>query len=332
MRIFVSGSLRNIEKHPELCEKFVEKLGEAIMREKHILLTGCSGSLDKKIAESAANYLNDEIKCKNQIISYLVEDQEDEPAHNIGTIITSDLKNWNMEEEEAKLPEQISQADVTIFIAGSKGTFKGSNIATFAQKPILGIGMFGGAGKRINRRERNNFELRYKHLLNPPITYDDLNQVVSNPDNFEEFADKIITICECIMRSKKVFCIMSFDESYDNVYKSYEEVCQNNKLQAVRTDRTTELESITKRILEGIEQSDFVIADVSSMSQNVFYEVGYAKGLKRPVIITAKKGTDIPFDIKDFPIIFYENLDSNHLKQYLEPKLEEYIKYQINQL
>jgi len=330
MKILVSGSLRNVEKYQELCVIFVEKLGEAIMRKNHILLTGCSGSLDKKIAESAAAYLNDETKCNDQIISYLVEDQEDNPAHNVGTIITSYLKNWNMEEEEAKLPEQISEADVVIFIAGSEGTFKGANIATFAQKPILGIGMFGGAGKKINRRERSNFELKYKHLMNPPISYNDLNQVISNSDHFEEFASKIIKICECIMRSKKVFCIMSFDESYDNVYKSFEEVCANNELEAIRTDRTTELESITKRILEGIEQSDFVLADVSSMSPNVFYEVGYAKGLKRPVIITARKGTEIPFDIKDFPIIFYENLDTIQLKQNFEPKLEEYIKHQIN--
>ena len=327
MKIFVSGSLRNVEKHQELCEKFVEKLGEVIMQKKHILLTGCSGSLDKKIAESAASYLNNEDKCKDQIISYIVEDQESSPAHNIGTIITSDLRNWNMEEEEAKFPESISEADVTIFIAGRKGTFRGANISTFAQKPILGIGMFGGAGKVINRRERKNFKKRYNHLLNPSISYNDLNQIVS--DDCENFANKIITICECIMRSKKVFCIMSFNESYDNVYKSYEAICANNDLKAERTDRTTQLESITKRILKGIEQTDFVIADVSEMSPNVFYEIGYAKGLKRPVIITAKKGTDIPFDIKDFPIIFYESLDSEHLKQDLEPILEKYIQDQI---
>lgn len=328
MKIFVSGSLRDVEKHEELCGKFVDKLGEVIMQKNHKLLTGCSGSLDKRIAESAATYLDSDAACKEHIISYIVEDQEDNPAHNIGTIRTSDLKNWNMEEEEAKLPEQILEADVTIFIAGSKGTFKGSNIATLAQKPILGVGMFGGAGKRINRRERKKFEERYNHLLNPTVSYNDLNQVVT--DDVENLAQKIITICECIMRSKKVFCIMSFDKSYDNVYKSYEKVCRKNDLEAVRTDHTTDLQSITKRILEGIEKSDFVLADVSEMSPNVFYEIGYAKGLKRPVIITAKKGTEIPFDIKDLPIIFYKNLNSKSLKQDLEPILTKYIKDQID--
>ncbi len=324
MKIFVSGSLRDVEKYPEACEKFVEKLGESIMKRNHILLTGCSGSLDKKIAESAASYLNNEDSAKKQIISYLVEDQEDNPAHIIGTIISSDLKNWDMEEEEPKLPEQISEADVAIFIAGTKGTFKGSNIATYAQKPILGIGMFGGAGKKINIRERKNFENKYKHLLNPSISYNDLNRVVN--DDFENLADTVITICECIMRSKKVFCIMSFDESYNDVFKSFQDVCGQHHLEAERTDKTTELESITKRILEGLEQSNFVIADVSEKSPNVFYEIGYAKGLNRPVILTAKKGTEIPFDIKDFPIIFYEDLNEKHLKQYLEPVLEKYIQ------
>ena len=125
---------------------------------------------------------------------------------------------------------------------------------------------------------------------------------------------------------------MSFQAAYDNVFSSYDAICKKNDLEAARTDRTTDLSSITKRILEGIEHSDFVLADVSEMSPNVFYEIGYAKGLKRPVIITAKKDTEIPFDIKDFPIIFYENLDSKKLKEDFEPVLEKYVQNQINKI
>jgi hypothetical protein len=52
------------------------------------------------------------------------------------------------------------------------------------------------------------------------------------------------------------------------------------------------------------------------------HEIGYAKGIIRDVIITAKKGTDLPFDIKDFPVIFYDRLN---LKETLEPKLDKLI-------
>lgn len=67
--------------------------------------------------------------------------------------------------------------------------------------------------------------------------------------------------------------------------------------------------------------SAFVIADVTEKSLNVFYEIGFAKGLGRPVIITAREGTELPFDIKDTPIVFWSTL--NELKQKLETLIGE---------
>lgn len=43
--------------------------------------------------------------------------------------------------------------------------------------------------------------------------------------------------------------------------------------------------------------------------------------MSRPVIITAKEGTELPFDIKDTPIVFWSTL--NELKQKLQPILAE---------
>ncbi len=40
----------------------------------------------------------------------------------------------------------------------------------------------------------------------------------------------------------------------------------------------------------------FVIADVTEMSANVFYEIGFAEGFCRPVILTTKQGTVLPFE------------------------------------
>lgn len=52
MKIFVGGSLRNIRAHENLCQQFIQRLGERIVERRHILLTGCRGSLDKTIAEA----------------------------------------------------------------------------------------------------------------------------------------------------------------------------------------------------------------------------------------------------------------------------------------
>jgi hypothetical protein len=83
-------------------------------------------------------------------------------------------------------------------------------------------------------------------------------------------------------------------------------VCREFGFDAERIDETISLERIIPRIETGIRKSAFVIADVSDASPNVFYEVGYAKGIGKDVIVTAKKGTQLPFDIGDVPTVFWE--------------------------
>ena len=53
------------------------------------------------------------------------------------------------------------------------------------------------------------------------------------------------------------------------------------------------------------------------MSPNVFYEVGFAEGLGRPIIATARAGTKLPFDVADTPVIFWES--PKELESILEP-------------
>jgi len=75
-----------------------------------------------------------------------------------------------------------------------------------------------------------------------------------------------------------------------------------------------------QRIINGIRTSAFVIADVSEDRPNVFYELGYAQGLKKKVVVTARTGTKLPFDISDVPVIFWDE------QQDLKSKLRKRIK------
>ena len=322
MKILVGGSLDKVEKDEEFCIQFVERLGEFIAERGHILLNGCRGSLDKKIAESANMWLLKNGKDpRSQILSYINEGQSDNKIHNVGSIFNSALKDWSIEKATTEVPEQVDQADVTVFIAGSSGTFAAATWARFANKPILGIGTFGGSGRELYKSEKERFANNYAYLLNEDLKYDNLNEV-SGPGFADSLAKNTVFICEKLMRSRKVFTIMSFKNEYKDVYEIFKLICEKNDYITDRTDEDLNLSPITSRILDGIKQSDFVIADVTEMSPNVFYEIGYAKGINRNVIITAKKGVDLPFDIKDFPVIFYDRLN---LKETLEPKLDKLI-------
>jgi hypothetical protein len=209
-----------------------------------------------------------------------------------------------MHHSELEVPEQIRLAGATIFVAGSEGTFWSRNWASFARKLILGIPRFGGAGETIYDQE-----LKRLREISPGAA-DEYETLNSLSDNISDFAHEVVQLVERLVTPRNVFTIMPFEKEFDDVFDSYKEVCEAFKFTAERTDESTSLERIVPRIENGIRKSAFVIADLSiadlSMpSPNVYYEVGYAKALGKDVILTAKKGTPLPFDVGDIPTIFW---------------------------
>jgi nucleoside 2-deoxyribosyltransferase len=53
---------------------------------------------------------------------------------------------------------------------------------------------------------------------------------------------------------------------------------------------------ISDDIVRGLQEARVVIAEVTPPNKNVFYELGYAHGLKKKTILLVKKGTEFPFD------------------------------------
>jgi hypothetical protein len=316
MNIFVGGSLRDVPLYGEACPKFVQLLGEQIVQRGHTLLTGCSGSLDKAVAEAAHNWLvtnarND----RQQLISYRLKN--DKPAHRLGRIQVSRRTDWDLSHPDLNPPEQIAEADVAVFVAGGDGTFSAANWARIAGKPILGVAQFGGAASQIFEQERGRFDERYAERVEAE-DFDILNQ---DTDDIEQLVSDVIALCEKIATSNTVFTIMPFTEEFRDVYASYVAVCREFGFNAVRTDESESGERIIPRILEGIRRAAFVIADVTHPTANVFYEIGFAEGLGRSVIVSAKKGTTLPFDIVDIPVLYWSGQEE--LKERLRRRVKE---------
>jgi hypothetical protein len=300
MRLLVAGSLRNVPRDPELCEQFATVLGRELAKQGHVLLHGCSGSLDQELATAANGWLVENGRDpKKQIVGYC--NRGSVPKFTCGTIYESLLSDWYMNHPELNVPEQVSKADATIFIAGSEGTFWAKNWAFYARKPILGIPRFGGAGQTI-------FDLELRRLAadSPAVVedYEALNQV--SPDIARYVAD-VLALAERMVAPRSVFAVMSFDKGYDDVFDSYKEVCKEFDFEAERTNESASLERIVPRVEKGIKECAFVLADVSETSPNVFYELGFARGLGKTVVLTARKGTELPFDVGDIPVIFWES-------------------------
>jgi nucleoside 2-deoxyribosyltransferase len=76
---------------------------------------------------------------------------------------------------------------------------------------------------------------------------------------------------------------------------------------AVRADFITKTGSINKSVIQHIYNADLVIADLTDLNPNVFYELGVRHALRNGTILVALEGTKLPFDVGDLRAIFYKD-------------------------
>jgi hypothetical protein len=101
-----------------------------------------------------------------------------------------------------------------------------------------------------------------------------------------------------------------YKNRYERMIKpavEFDEKGNRTDFRCVRSDFISKPGSITREILEQLYYSDLVIADLSDLNHNVFYELGVRHGLKNKTILLAHKGTELPFDLKDYRVIWYED-------------------------
>ncbi|MGV8828234.1 MAG: nucleoside 2-deoxyribosyltransferase [Breznakibacter sp.] len=107
---------------------------------------------------------------------------------------------------------------------------------------------------------------------------------------------------------KFCFVLMPFDSDFDDIYKlGIKQSCSDAGAYCERVDEQIFNESILERIFNQISKADIVIADMTGRNPNVFYEVGYAHALGKTTILLTKNSEDIPFDLKHYPHIIYNN-------------------------
>ena len=94
-----------------------------------------------------------------------------------------------------------------------------------------------------------------------------------------------------------------------------------------RSDELFTTNPILEDILESINESSIVVADVSGLNPNVLYELGISHTIKKEqtIIITHENYNKLPFDIKPFRSIKYKNTVPGGEKY--KKELEETVKY-----
>ncbi len=126
---------------------------------------------------------------------------------------------------------------------------------------------------------------------------------------------------DCKLQSDTCFVIMPFSEDLNNTYMVIESVGSSMNIRCTRADNiSTTSEPILNKICAQISQAYFIIADITNLNPNVFYELGIAHALRdaNKVLIIKEEQTACPSDIKHLHYYAYNKSNLKHLKKTIE--------------
>ena len=129
---------------------------------------------------------------------------------------------------------------------------------------------------------------------------------------------------EISFRPPSAFVVMQFTSPFDELFEEViRPVCAEIGIDAYRASDIYRPGVILQDIVQGLADSDVVIAEITPANPNVFYELGYAHALRKPVIALAEHDTALPFDVSGYRVIFYE--DAIRGKSGLEAQLRRHL-------
>ena len=94
---------------------------------------------------------------------------------------------------------------------------------------------------------------------------------------------------------------------YEDIYKP---AIEKAGLKPIRAD--TEIfgtGKIMDQIWSGIHSAKVLVAELTGRNPNVFYELGLAHALKKPVVLVSSNEEDVPFDLQHIRVIYYDVSD-----------------------
>jgi hypothetical protein len=107
------------------------------------------------------------------------------------------------------------------------------------------------------------------------------------------------------------FVMQPFSPPLGDYYeKIYKPAIERVNLKPVRADADIfGTGKIIDQVFEGIVSAKVLVAELTTRNPNVFYELGVAHALRKPVVLVSSTEADVPFDLQHIRVIYYDVSD-----------------------
>lgn len=113
------------------------------------------------------------------------------------------------------------------------------------------------------------------------------------------------------LTNKTCFVMQPFAPPYGGYYETmFEPAIEKSGLQPIRADAEIfGTGKVMDQVWRGIKSADVLVAELTTKNANVYYELGIAHALGKPVVLIASNESDVPFDLRHIRVIYYDMTD-----------------------
>jgi hypothetical protein len=249
----------------------------------------------------------------------------DQPATAIGNAISDQRFSGGMLRGTVRFSKigEHSACQFIVSYSPATGAFVTAGIgndAMFVVRTFHGTWTYhAGGGDRTALEENRDYEIAVRVTGSRlALTVDGVDVVVTNlpfviPHNqvgiwCQDTHEITVSNFEVQAQRPTAFVVMQFTRPYNELYSEVvRPICDEFQITSLRADESYGPGLIIADVAKQITEARLVVAEITPANPNVYYEVGYAHALNKPTILIAEMGTQLPFDVSPFRVLFYEN-------------------------
>ena len=131
---------------------------------------------------------------------------------------------------------------------------------------------------------------------------------IASPDKSDAGASPKKSIAAKTAPGDSCFVVMPFSGAIGGYYQYiYEPAIRKAGLTPMRADADIfGTGKIIDQIWAGINSAKVLVAELTTRNPNVFYELGLAHALNKPVVLVSSNEKDVPFDLQHIRVIYYD--------------------------